>query len=337
MLSEEELAAAQALGSLKNNSNFLGRVKEFPVINNGFETLSSAYKAALATNSYLQYSANTVESLSYSVADRLNPILGPVDRFACSQLDLIERNFPSLTNYTQPPQEENSTNPPPKHPKQAEDDNSSNTVDMCAESPTSEGLNSESSSWSKVVSEVGTIVLTNDRIKGLKYCLQWLKYALNNINRQVVFLQQFLNSSGNNEINVQSRSTPPMSPQVSVLTRINREVVQTIRRVVNVIKRYAVIYLPFEARSNVRDFILSLPKRWALISSNYPTSPVNGVSSDSSSGTATPVETIDEARRILVFAETSKEMLLKVQEIFEDSVDVDLIMRSDDETVVDAE
>lgn len=37
---------------------------------------------------------------------------------------------------------------------------------------------------------------------------------------------------------------------------------ETVRRVVDVVGRYAGAYLPGEARQNVRGFILSLPGKW---------------------------------------------------------------------------
>jgi hypothetical protein len=47
------------------------------------------------------------------------------------------------------------------------------------------------------------------------------------------------------------------------LTDVRRDVVQTIRQVVDVVSKYAGGALPEPARSRVRGFILHLPQRWA--------------------------------------------------------------------------
>jgi transcriptional repressor OPI1 len=47
------------------------------------------------------------------------------------------------------------------------------------------------------------------------------------------------------------------------LTTVRRDIVQTIRQVVDVVSRYAGGALPEPARGRVRGFILELPQRWA--------------------------------------------------------------------------
>src|ERR1700709_427555 len=47
------------------------------------------------------------------------------------------------------------------------------------------------------------------------------------------------------------------------LTDVHRDIVQTIRQVVDVVSKYAGGALPEPARTRVRRFILKLPQRWA--------------------------------------------------------------------------
>lgn len=51
------------------------------------------------------------------------------------------------------------------------------------------------------------------------------------------------------------------------LTNVRKDVVQTIRQVVDVVSKYAGGALPEPARSRVRGFILHLPQRWASAAS----------------------------------------------------------------------
>jgi len=59
------------------------------------------------------------------------------------------------------------------------------------------------------------------------------------------------------------------------LTDVRRDIVHTIRQVVNVVSKYAGGALPEPARGRVRGFILKLPQRWASKASSGPAG--NGV------------------------------------------------------------
>jgi Transcription factor Opi1 len=48
---------------------------------------------------------------------------------------------------------------------------------------------------------------------------------------------------------------------VGIVNAVKREIVETIRRVVDVVGRYAGYYLPSDSRQSVRSFILDLPSR----------------------------------------------------------------------------
>lgn len=60
-----------------------------------------------------------------------------------------------------------------------------------------------------------------------------------------------------------SHSTPLTEQHLQTLTSIRRDVVDTIRQVVDVVSKYAGGALPEPARVRVRSFILCLPQRWA--------------------------------------------------------------------------
>jgi len=54
------------------------------------------------------------------------------------------------------------------------------------------------------------------------------------------------------------------------LTDVRRDIVHTIRQVVDVVSKYAGGALPEPARGRVRGFILKLPQRWASKASSGP-------------------------------------------------------------------
>ncbi|RKO89979.1 transcription factor Opi1-domain-containing protein [Blyttiomyces helicus] len=199
------------------------------------------------------------------------------------------------------------------------------------------------SRWHQVVAGVGGtfggLVLSDETMRGLKYCLQWLQYATGHIDRQIAILRDYLLRAGGNVTSFlagvatgtsTSQPTPPLSPQsadlvpttgtdlLSVVSAIKREVVETLRRVVDVIGRYAAVYLPGEARRTVRGFILSMPGRWATLNQDgsAPTA-----SSSSSTVPPPPPGPTAEAQKVLTLASESSNMLKGIMNIFAQTVD----------------
>lgn len=121
------------------------------------------------------------------------------------------------------------------------------------------------SRWQQLVvgagSAAGTTaaVISEESMKCLKYCLSWLQYAIQHIEQQMMVLKNYLVSLASGK---QQSLTTPNSNQKSVLSGIKKDVVETLRKVVEVITRYAGASLPVQARQTVRGFILNLPGRW---------------------------------------------------------------------------
>ncbi|KAK7687693.1 hypothetical protein QCA50_008909 [Cerrena zonata] len=140
------------------------------------------------------------------------------------------------------------------------------------------------SRWQAMVLEVGGIgaAFSEESMRRLKYCLQWLQYATAHIDQQILVLRNFIDS-------LQAHSSGSPSPEhLQTLTTIRRDVVQTIREVVNVVSKYAGGALPEPARGTVRSFILRLPARWQRAGDSGSASSANGSSkSDGRAGRAT--------------------------------------------------
>lgn len=148
------------------------------------------------------------------------------------------------------------------------------------------------SRWQAVLLEAGGIgaAVSEESMRRLKYCLQWLQvshttallatlplvasylllahiqYATNQIDQQILRLRDFItalqNTPSPSSGSSQSPGTPVAEEQLRVLTAIRRDVVDTIRQVVDVVSKYAGGALPEPARARVRTFILNLPQRW---------------------------------------------------------------------------
>lgn len=92
----------------------------------------------------------------------------------------------------------------------------------------------------------------------LRPCSQ---YATGHIDAQILVLRNFIASLSATS---PSEAAAAISAQhLRTLNAAKRDVVETIRQVVDVVSRYAGGALPEPARKRVRTFILRLPRRWA--------------------------------------------------------------------------
>ncbi|KAF7725475.1 hypothetical protein EC973_009575 [Apophysomyces ossiformis] len=181
-----------------------------------------------------------------------------------------------------------------------------------------------SSKWQQLVvgasSAAGTTaaVVSEESMKCLKYCLTWLQYAAQHITQQMAILRNFLVSLATS----QSTALTTPAPNSSVLSAIKKEIVDTLRKVVDVISRYAGSSLPHHGKVAVRGFILNLPGRWASLNDIRSTttspaaSPILGPKGEA--GTKRQEET---AIRLLTFGQESVDTLQSISTVFSDSID----------------
>lgn len=203
-----------------------------------------------------------------------------------------------------------------------------------------------SSGWSSMLVEAGatagglSAAMSEESMKSLKYCLQWLQYATAHIEHQITVLRDLIVKLNHGELEL-------TSPAAQNLTQIKGDVVNTIRSVVDVVGKYAGGALPEPARVSVKAFILSLPARWATVnrptsassgggSSQFGTSPASpsfspahlsgGPSADRSStvdrtGQMSAAATAQAANRVLTLAVESLDILRSVTVVVGESLD----------------
>lgn len=128
------------------------------------------------------------------------------------------------------------------------------------------------SRWHTVLLEAGGIsaALSDENMRRLKYCLHWLQYATKNIDVQILILRDFTANASHHPPS--AGDTPEASnARAKKLADAKRDVINTVRQVVDVISKYAGGALPEPARTRVRGFILTLPQRWATATRGDPT------------------------------------------------------------------
>lgn len=195
--------------------------------------------------------------------------------------------------------------------------------------------------WSSMLIEAGatagglSAAMSEESIKSLKYCLQWLQYATAHIEHQITVLRDLIVKLNHGELEL-------TSPAAQNLTQIKGDVVNTIRSVVDVVGKYAGGALPEPARVSVKAFILSLPARWAtvnrapartngscfggsLASPSFSAEHMGGSPSASSSGDASGImsaaATAQAANRVLTLAVESLDILRSVTVVVGESLD----------------
>ncbi|KAG1317120.1 hypothetical protein G6F62_013077 [Rhizopus arrhizus] len=107
------------------------------------------------------------------------------------------------------------------------------------------------SRWHRIVlhasSAAGTTaaVISEESMKCLKYCLSWLQYASQHIEQQMNLLRRYLVSSTDHQAVIHQQPD-------NTLSKIKKEIVDTLRKLVEVISKYAGTGLPEQAKASVR-------------------------------------------------------------------------------------
>lgn len=135
-----------------NSPNLMERMATLPIIN----SLGNVYEKSKAIR-VVKYSAESAESLLKPVLETLEPALTPLDRFACNQLDKLgfpnneaRRRIAQQKSLNRNSQDEIITQEKKVHKK-----------------------------WHQVVgSKMGSMIMTEDMAKGIRYCMQWLQVCL---------------------------------------------------------------------------------------------------------------------------------------------------------------
>ncbi|KAJ7483543.1 transcription factor Opi1-domain-containing protein [Mycena latifolia] len=153
------------------------------------------------------------------------------------------------------------------------------------------------SRWQAMLLEAGGLsaALSDESMRRLRYCLQWLQYATQHIDAQILILRDFIASlhplpppgqGGALAVTTAPAEEPELTPEhLRTLAHLRRDIVHTIRQVVGVVSKYAGGALPEPARGRVRGFILDLPKRFT----EGAGSPVGGGPSSAVTGAASGV------------------------------------------------
>ncbi|CCG82612.1 putative Clock controled protein [Taphrina deformans PYCC 5710] len=245
--------AAEVLGTLhrsgggdpSNSPAFLNRVSEYPIVS----TAVRAYENGKSHSKGFKYAAQTIESVALPVVRRFETL----DEFACRQLDRIERKYN--------PHEDLEAQSAAKRKFPAEEDEVMHDYTRHA----------RTSKWQDVLTGASglTLSLSEDSLKSLRYCVEWLQWANTHVGGLLGGLRN-IDCHGQ----VRNMTYTDRTDLANNISHAKREIAETLKKLVTIVSNYAGTALPEAARSRVRGFVLGMPGRWAArqsdSSSPYP-------------------------------------------------------------------
>ncbi|KAI9020895.1 transcription factor Opi1-domain-containing protein [Phycomyces nitens] len=325
------------------NKDFMHRMSNLPIVNSALRV----YESSKASSSYVKYGAEMVESLAAPIYDKVGRrVLSNVDTWGCRQLDrfedkssLAEEDGPTMAAHalaraTISDHHEQARDGLRRRTDPREDPYTKTRSRSCSRSTSPHRPYTLAktvvrhrtnavprSRWQQIVAQAGSAagttaaVVSEESMKCLRYCLSWLEYAVQHIDQQMNLLRNFLVSLASKD---NKSGTVAVSSSAATLASIKKEMVDTLRKVVEVVSRYAGSGLPEQAKASVRAFILALPGRWAVL--NTTTTTVSPTSSPSMNP-HTPSHVQDTSIKLLNFGGESIEMLHSVATVFSDTID----------------
>ncbi|EPS39797.1 hypothetical protein H072_6252 [Dactylellina haptotyla CBS 200.50] len=167
------------------------------------------------------------------------------------------------------------------------------------------------------------VALSEESLKSLKYCLAWLRWANDHLDKVIMALRGVISEydsenksrqrqvNGNHANGEASKEDEERSLQLQhKIDNLRKDVIGTLKRVVDVVSTYAGGALPENARVVVKACITNLPRRWALAAKDDPSA--NGANGN---GMAMVVRREEAGKRVLVLAREGLEMLHQVSAI----------------------
>ncbi|KAH9250755.1 hypothetical protein BASA81_011409 [Batrachochytrium salamandrivorans] len=261
------------------------------------------------------------KNIARPVFDTLEPALTPLGRFACNQLDRLERSVPYILDPIQGVY----------YMKNKHQEMILITIIVIIHLPIRQWLILLHFRQSQRLHNRAAECQAHAYLPNLLYFQIWpmtqqsffLLFGgiLLGNGVGVAFHVHFTNLSSGHDIsrptvdtlsNIDAESAKGNLP--ALIDSIKRDVVETVRTAVEMVSRHAAVYLPGDARQSVRAFILDLPSRLAsLTRSPSPEAPqaLHGETAEA-----------QEAQNVLTLASESSAMLKGIESVFSRTVEL---------------
>ena len=281
-LAVEALEGLRA-GETQPSPAFLERVSHYPLVRQAV----TAYESGKTSNRGFRIGADVFESVAKPVVKRLEPL----DNFACRQLDRIEGRKGG-------PGDEGDLEQGNLGKRKQRSD--SFEAGERADTPMSSASNNNKR-WQNVLTGASglTISMSDESMRSLHYCVSWLQWAGSHLTGLLQTLQEHIAAREKHDAAHPAEASQQTQSGQYVM-KIKREIVGTLKKVVDIVSTYAGGALPEPARCHVRSYVLGLPSRWARKQSLHCESEKRD---------------IEEGNRVSSLARESIEMLHNITEI----------------------
>ncbi|KAM0495669.1 hypothetical protein ACHAP8_007936 [Fusarium lateritium] len=163
-----------------------------------------------------------------------------------------------------------------------------------------------------------SVAMSEESLRSLKYCLQWLRWANDHISRVIMALKTTLEQyekvqpqEGSEKQVGQGSETESRTVLAARISSLRSDVLKTLRDAINTVSKYAGGALPENARVLVRRHLTSLPQRFriATMSDRNP----NGQQDSDSALT-------EGAQKVLVLAKEGLDMVVQVSGVVDGTI-----------------
>lgn len=168
------------------------------------------------------------------------------------------------------------------------------------------------------------VAMSEESLRSLKYCLQWLRWANGHLGKVLSSLQQVLEewnqsqqprTSQDTDMTDGSSSRPPARDQAAITRHIQAlksDVLKTLKDMVDTVSKYAGGALPENAKILVRRHLTSLPQRFLLASSTN--------SSNTNEKQSAAPEPVSTAQKVIVLAKEGLDMMGQVSGVLNGTI-----------------
>ncbi|QSZ34529.1 hypothetical protein DSL72_006123 [Monilinia vaccinii-corymbosi] len=189
---------------------------------------------------------------------------------------------------------------------------------------------SPGSSWQSrlVLSTSGlSIAMSEESLRSLKYCLSWIRWANEHIGKLIVALKSVLEQYDNsgtiadipypdkedkNNRQMVLHTDDQRSALAAKIAQLKKDVLKTLKEVVDIVSKYAGGALPENARDLVRKHLTSLPRRFQI--ANSASSGENRGHRDGDS------DAKEGAQRVMVLAKEGLDMMTQVSGVLDGTI-----------------
>ena len=154
------------------------------------------------------------------------------------------------------------------------------------------------------------VAMSDESLRSLRFCLQWLRWANGRLGEAIQNLKMLMDRYGSGDhsphLTMQDDRERHQAAITARIATLKKDVLETIKQVVNIVSQYAGGALPENARNLVHRHLTSLPQRFSIANANH----VEGGDN----------ETEKSAGRVMLLAQEGLDMMTQVSRVVNDTL-----------------